>query len=103
VTAGATVTLNATVTSIGTPPNSSETPTGSVSFYDGSTLIGTAVLASGTGNTATAVSTTNTLNRWREPQLNGKLCGHCRFGGQYLNRHLLGRQYPPRPQPRLRP
>lgn len=53
-TAGATVSLSATVTS-------SNTPTGSVSFYDGATLLGTAALASGSGDTATAVYSTSTL------------------------------------------
>jgi O-glycosyl hydrolase len=55
-TAGATVTLTATVTSGNTQP-----PTGSVSFYDATTLLGTGTLTAGTGNTATAVYTTTTL------------------------------------------
>jgi O-glycosyl hydrolase len=54
----ATVTLTATVTSA----NTSEVPTGSVSFYDATTtLLGTVALGAGTGDTATAVYTTAAL------------------------------------------
>jgi hypothetical protein len=55
VAAAATVTLNATITSL----NTTETPTGSVSFNDGTTLLGSSTLAPGTGllNTGLAVST----------------------------------------------
>ncbi len=53
----ATVTLTATVTSV----NPANTPTGSVSFYDGTTLLATVALGSGSGATATAVTATSTL------------------------------------------
>lgn len=59
--AGATVTLTATVTSTGNPAGTTESPTGSVSFYDGTALLGTQTLAAGSGDTATAVYTTSTL------------------------------------------
>jgi glucuronoarabinoxylan endo-1,4-beta-xylanase len=64
-TAGAAVTLTATVTSVnsssGTTMTPTTTPTGSVSFYDGTTLLGTQTLSAGSGATATAVYTTSTL------------------------------------------
>jgi O-glycosyl hydrolase len=55
--ASATVTLTATVTSA----NTTEIPTGSVSFHDGTTLLGSVALGSGSGGTATAVYTTAAL------------------------------------------
>lgn len=59
--AGATVTLIATVTSVGNPTGTAETPTGAVSFYDGTALLGTSTLGTGSGATAPAVYTTATL------------------------------------------
>ncbi len=59
--AGAAVTLTATVTSMSNSSGTTETPTGSVSFYDGTTLLGTQTLSAGSGATATAVYTTSTL------------------------------------------
>src|SRR6202789_4543182 len=59
--AGAMVTLTATVTSLDNPSGTSEPPSGSVSFYDGTTLLGTQTLSAGSGATATAVYTTSTL------------------------------------------
>ncbi|MGA7156149.1 MAG: Ig-like domain repeat protein [Acidobacteriaceae bacterium] len=57
-TAGATVTLTATVTS----SNTTETPTGSVNFKDGTTLLGTVALGASSTDTATATYTTTTLS-----------------------------------------
>ena len=59
--AGAAVTLTATVTSLNNPSGTSETPAGSVSFYDGATLLGTQALGVGSGDAATAVYTTSNL------------------------------------------
>jgi O-glycosyl hydrolase len=57
VAAGASVTLTATVTS----SNTGMVPTGSVSFYDGTTLLNTATLGAATADTATAAYTTTSL------------------------------------------
>jgi glucuronoarabinoxylan endo-1,4-beta-xylanase len=73
--AAATVTLTATVTSA----NTGETPTGSVSFYDGTTLLGTIALGPGTGNTATAVFTTSTLAAGTTHNLSASLAGNTNF------------------------
>jgi len=63
--AGAAVTLTATVTSMNGSSGSTmmpvTTPTGTVSFYDGTTLLGTQTLSAGSGAMATAVYTTSTL------------------------------------------
>jgi glucuronoarabinoxylan endo-1,4-beta-xylanase len=55
--AGATITLTATVTS----SSATAMPTGTVSFYDGVTLLGMQTLSAGSGATATAVYTTTSL------------------------------------------
>ena len=52
ITAGQSLTLTATVTD--TAPNSTGTPTGTVSFFDGSTLLSTSPLSGGTASYATA-------------------------------------------------
>jgi O-glycosyl hydrolase len=73
--AAATVTVTATVTSA----NTSAIPTGSVSFYDGTTLLGAVALGSGTGNTATAVYTTSTLAAGTTHNLTATLVGNTNF------------------------
>jgi hypothetical protein len=52
LTAGQSLTLTATVADA--TPNSTGTPTGTVSFFDGSTLLGTAALSGGTASYASA-------------------------------------------------
>ena len=74
-TAAATVTLTATVTS----SNTSETPSGSVSFYDGTTLLGTLALGPSTGSTATAVYTTTSLAAATTHNLTATLVGNTNF------------------------
>ncbi len=59
--AGATVTLTATVSSLDNPSGTTETPTGTVSFYDGATLLSTQTLSAGSGDVATAVCTSSSL------------------------------------------
>jgi glucuronoarabinoxylan endo-1,4-beta-xylanase len=75
--AAATVTLNATVTS----SNSSLTPTGSVSFYDGANLLGSSTLTSGSGpvNTGVAVYTTSTLAAGTTHSLTATYVGNTSF------------------------
>jgi len=73
--AGATVTLTATVTSA----NTSQTPTGTVSFYDGSTLLGSVALTAGSGGTATAVYTTSTLTAGATHSLTASLAASTSF------------------------
>jgi predicted outer membrane repeat protein len=51
------VTFTATVSSVGT----SQAPTGTVTFLDGTTILGTGALTPGTGGNATATFTTTTL------------------------------------------
>jgi O-glycosyl hydrolase len=73
--AGATVSLTATVTSLNNPAGTTTTPTGSVSFYDGTTLLGTQALGAGSGSTATAVYTTATLSAGTTHNLTATFAG----------------------------
>jgi CSLREA domain-containing protein len=52
ITSGQSLTLTASVTDA--TPNSTGTPTGAVSFFDGSTLLGTTALSGGTGSYVTS-------------------------------------------------
>jgi glucuronoarabinoxylan endo-1,4-beta-xylanase len=75
--AAATVTLNAIVTS----SNTSLTPTGSVSFYDGANLQGSSTLTSGSGpvNTGAAVYTISTLAAGTTHNLTATYVGNTSF------------------------
>jgi glucuronoarabinoxylan endo-1,4-beta-xylanase len=75
--AAATVTLNATVTS----SNTSLTPTGSVSFYDGATLLGSSALVPSPGlqGAGLAVYTTSTLAAGATHNLTATFAGNSSF------------------------
>lgn len=73
--AGATVTLTATVTS----SNTSETPTGPVTFYDGATALGSANLGASSTNAATAVYTTTSLAAGVTHSLTATFAGNATF------------------------
>jgi glucuronoarabinoxylan endo-1,4-beta-xylanase len=73
--AAATVTLTATVTSLNNPTGTSETHSGRVSFYDGSTLLGSQNLGAGSAATATAVYTTTSLAAGTAHSLTAKYAG----------------------------
>jgi glucuronoarabinoxylan endo-1,4-beta-xylanase len=77
VAAAATVTLTATVTS----SNTNLTPIGSVSFYDGTNLLGSSTLTSGSGpvNTGVAVYTTSTLAAGTTHSLTATYIGNTSF------------------------
>jgi O-glycosyl hydrolase len=77
VAAGASVTLTATVTS----SNTSMVPTGSVSFYDGTTLLNTATLGAASANTATAAYTTTSLAGGATHSLTAVYAANATFAG----------------------
>ncbi len=81
VSAGANVSLSATVSSTG------GTPSGNVSFFDGTTNLGTAALSNGT-----ASLTLNTLAAGATHSITASYVGTARLSGQYLRFGGRGRE-----------